>query len=76
MAKYKDWLKTFYCGDDHGKEIIWGRIMDIANIKDEETEVVAVVYASKNPISYKIRYIPFSQVERWVAKKMIWSKRK
>ena len=73
MAKYKDWLKTFYTNDNHGKEIIWGKILDIAINDDVPT---AIVYVSKNPLGYKVLAITFSKIKNWVLTGVIWSPRK
>ena len=73
MAKYKDWLKTFYTNDNHGKEILWGKILDIA-INDDVP--MALVYISKNPLGYKVHAITFSKIKNWVLTGVIWSPRK
>ena len=73
MAKYIDWLKTFYTNDNHGKEIIWGKILDIAINDDVPT---AIVYVSKNPLGYKVLAITFSKIKNWVLTGVIWSPRK
>jgi len=73
VAKYKDWLKTFYTNDNHGKEIIWGKILDIAINDDVPT---AIVYVSKNPLGYKVLAITFSKIKNWVLTGVIWSPRK
>jgi len=73
VAKYKDWLKTFYAHNNKGKEILWGKVMDIT-IKDEIP--IAIVYFSGNPIGYKIIPILFNKITKYAEDGQIWSPRK
>ena len=73
MAKYEDWLKTFYTSDNHGKEIVWGKILDIV-IKD--IIPMALVYIPKNPLGCKVHAINFNKIKNWVLTGVIWSPRK
>ena len=66
-------LKTYYCFDDKGKEIIWGRIMDFQEIQERK---IAMVYVGKNPLGSRIVPILLSQVESFIEKGQIWRKKK
>ena len=73
MPEYKDWLRTFYTLDDRGKEVVWGKILDIT-IKDEVA--ICFIYFSKNPIGSKIIASPFDRLVNFVADGSLWSTRK